>query len=292
MAQQQADDEQQRADGADDVRFTEQGFRGRVGFWNGMAAEYDTYRPRPPAMLLDILTQIARAPHPALVVDLGSGTGLSTLVWANRAGAVIGVEPNDDMRQQAERRLASLADAASVTFRAGSSTVTGLPEGCADLVTASQALHWMEPEPTFAEIARILRPGGVFAAYDYDWPPTVRWEAEQAYNEFIDRYRALTRDRRLDANRRAWPKEGHLARIRESGRFRFVREIAVASREQGDAARFIGLALSYGPLQALQAGQMTEDELGVAVFQSTVHQAFDGETLPWYLSYRVRFGIH
>lgn len=32
--------------------------------------------------------------------------------------------------------------------------------------TVAQALHWMEPASTLAEVARILRPGGVFAAYD------------------------------------------------------------------------------------------------------------------------------
>jgi len=45
---------------------------------------------------------------------------------------------------------------------------TDLPDGCADIVTCSQSLHWMVPESTFAEVARILRPGGVFATYDYD----------------------------------------------------------------------------------------------------------------------------
>ena len=36
---------------------------------------------------------------------------------------------------------------------------TGLDEGSADIVTCSQSLQWMAPEPTLAEIARILRPG-------------------------------------------------------------------------------------------------------------------------------------
>ncbi|MEO7003695.1 MAG: class I SAM-dependent methyltransferase [Ktedonobacterales bacterium] len=285
----QAQQDQQRR--ADDPRYTEQGFRTRIGFWDGVAAEYDAYRPQPPAMLFDILTQLARAPRPQLVVDLGSGTGLSTLAWAERAEAVIGVEPNAAMRQQAERRRGGQNDISTIAFREGISTATGLPHACADIVTASQALHWMEPTATFAEVARILRPGGIFAAYDYDWPPTVRWQAEQAYKDFIDRYGALTRERALDVNRRAWPKEGHLSRIRASGRFRYVKEITIASREEGDAARFIGLALSYGPLQVLQAGQVTEDELALEAFQATINEAFGGETLPWYFSYRVKLGI-
>jgi predicted RNA methylase len=36
------------------------------------------------------------------VVDLGSGTGLSTGIWAAHAERVVGIEPLDEMRQVAE----------------------------------------------------------------------------------------------------------------------------------------------------------------------------------------------
>jgi hypothetical protein len=42
-----------------------------------------------------------------------------------------------------------------------------------------------------AEVARILRLGGVFAVYDYDLLPTVDWKAEQAFVTFLARVRAL-----------------------------------------------------------------------------------------------------
>ncbi|MGB8758710.1 MAG: hypothetical protein WCD26_24090, partial [Pseudolabrys sp.] len=38
----------------------------------GFTAVYDAFRPRPPLVLLDILTQLAETPRPALVVDLGT----------------------------------------------------------------------------------------------------------------------------------------------------------------------------------------------------------------------------
>ncbi len=46
--------------------------------WTGKASSYDRARPTPPPALLDLLTQLIHLPHPTLVVDLGSGTGLST----------------------------------------------------------------------------------------------------------------------------------------------------------------------------------------------------------------------
>lgn len=69
--------------------------------WTGKANSYDRARPTPPPALLDLLTQLIRLPHPSLVVDLGSGTGLSTAIWGERAERVIGIEPNADMREAA-----------------------------------------------------------------------------------------------------------------------------------------------------------------------------------------------
>src|SRR5258708_18068806 len=72
--------------------------------WTGKATSYNRVRPTPPPALLDLLTQLIGMPHPALVVDLGSGTGLSTAIWGERAERVIGIEPNADMRKEATHR--------------------------------------------------------------------------------------------------------------------------------------------------------------------------------------------
>src|ERR1051326_7459576 len=58
----------------------------------GFAARYDRFRPRPPQALLDVLSRYARAERPALVVDLGCGTGLSTRAWSNVAERTIGID--------------------------------------------------------------------------------------------------------------------------------------------------------------------------------------------------------
>lgn len=56
---------------------------------------------------------------------------------------------------------------------------TGLSS--ADVVVGVQAMHWMEPEPALAEVARVLHPGGVLAVIDADWLPVAGVaRAEQA----------------------------------------------------------------------------------------------------------------
>ena len=151
--------------------------------WTGKASSYDRVRPTPPPALLDLLTQLIGMPHPALVVDLGSGTGLSTAIWGERAERVIGIEPNADMRKEAIHNVEDHPYAAHIEYREGVAHQTGLPDGCADIVTAAQSFHWMEPTSTLAEIARILRPGGLFAAYDYDSPPAIHWELDRLAQE-------------------------------------------------------------------------------------------------------------
>jgi SAM-dependent methyltransferase len=259
--------------------------------FTGYAGCYDAYRPQPPPILAEILTRLAQVERPGLVVDLGSGTGLSTLFWAGCANAVVGIEPSDDMRRQAEARTAAVPTAGNVRYEAGFSTATGLPDRCADLVTCSQSLHWMEPEPTFAEVARILRPGGVFAAYDCDWPPTMYWEAEVAYQETIRRAVAIGEERGSFAGVQSWEKREHLARLRSSSHFRYVKELLVHSTEVGSAERLVGLCRSQGSVATLLKQGVTEEEIGLDTLTSVAERALGHGTSPWYWSYRVRVAL-
>ncbi|HEX6796611.1 MAG TPA: methyltransferase domain-containing protein [Ktedonobacterales bacterium] len=256
--------------------------------WTGKAAGYDQVRPTPPPALLDLLTQVIGTPHPALVVDLGSGTGLSTAIWGERAERVIGIEPNADMRQEAARKLADHPSAAHIEYREGFAQRTGLPDGCADIVTAAQSFHWMEPEATLAEVARILRPGGLFAAYDYDAPPTIHWELDRLAQEGSLRLVALVRERGLAESLKIWPKNKSLDPLRESGHFRFTREVVLHHVEHGDATRYLEMMRSNAFSSQLQ---LTDQELGFDRLRQAALHYIGSDPIPWYWSYRVRIGI-
>ncbi len=256
--------------------------------FSGFAELYDQHRPRPPETIRDLLLAVAATDHPALVVDLGSGTGLSTRLWAPVARRAVGIEPNEDMRAVAR----SVPSTGPVEYLPTRSDRTGLETGCADIVTCSQSFHWMEPLPTLIEAARILRAGGVFAAYDCDWPPTTgSWEAEKAYAECMSQVRQW--EERSDPGERvtAWPKERHLDRIRESGRFRYVKEVAVHHIETGSADRFVGLLLTQGSVQSLLKAGRGEDEIGLTRFRQEVARAMSAGPRQWYWTYRVRIGV-
>ena len=249
---------------------------------SSFAESYDRYRPRPPQALLDLLTSLVEVERPALVADLGSGTGLSARAWAGRAERIVGIEPDDAMRGVAEARDGG------VEYIAASSSATGLPDACADIVTCSQSLHWMELDTTFAEVGRILRPGGVFAAYDYDTAPVVAPEVDQAFYDLADRAVALRQTTGLISpwtTRQAHTKREHLDAMRASGAFGFVREVVLHSIEEGDAERLIGLARSLGAVE-VHREQVSFDEL-----EEVARRVLGDRVVPFWFGYRVRMGF-
>ena len=244
---------------------------------DGFVECYDAHRPRPPAALLQLLCRYAGVQRPALVVDLGSGTGLSAEVWASRAGRVVGVEPNPAMREVAVARAP-----ANVTYVDAEAADTGLDDDAADIVTASQSFHWMAPEPTLSEISRILRPCGVFAAYDYEWPPAIQPEVDAAWEEVMRAVDNLGRVRKAE----------HLERMRASGRFRYVREVALHSEEAGDAERVVQSAWTLGPVaNRIAAGELTEDGIGLTRVREVATRVLGDRSVRFLFSYRVRIGV-
>lgn len=250
----------------------------------GFGAAYHLARPSPPAGLLNLLRRLARVERPRLVVDVGSGTGLSTRAWAGLADEVVGVEPNPEMRAAAEANTSF----PNVRYVEGYSDATGLDADGADLVTYSQSLHWMEPRPTFEEAARVLRPGGVFAAYDYELPPAVDWEVDAAFEYFLLRVGKFRRER---LSIPPAEKAGHVPRMRESGLFRYVREVGVSGEEPATAARVVGLAMSLGPVGRLLEEGLSEGEIGLTGLREAARRVLGEREATWTLSYRVRFGI-
>lgn len=270
------------------MNYTLDDFAGNIERFSGYAGLYDQYRPTPPDILGPILLSLAQVTVPERVVDLGCGTGLSTRHWANKAKEVIGVEPAADMREQA----ATQTQAENVFYREGFSHRTGLPTQCASIVTCSQALHWMEPQATFEEVRRLLLPDGVFAAYDYDWPPTVGfWEAEAAYLACLEKVWQYESTRPSKPVLRRWSKAEHLTRMQVSGCFRYTKEIVVHHVDQGSANRLVGLLLSQGSVMTLLKQGVSEAELEIDRFRAIAQQVMGMEESTWYWSSRLRFGI-
>lgn len=150
--------------------------------FSAVASGYDRYRPGYPSAIIDWISDVTGAGPGARAADLGCGTGIWSRALAARGFLVTGVDPNPDMLAQA--RLAG----GGPTYQRGEAAATGLPDGAFELCTAAQAFHWFALEPTLAELARVLVPGG--------WTCAV-WNLRTA-GAFTDEYDRLLVDAARD----------------------------------------------------------------------------------------------
>jgi SAM-dependent methyltransferase len=124
----------------------------------------------------------ARLGPASLLVDVGSGTGISSRIFAARGVPVVGIEPNEEMRRKAEAEPAPHG-AATVSYRAGRAEATGLADSVADVVLAAQAFHWFDREAALGEFYRILKPCGWVALVWNERDPSDPFTA--AYGQVI-----------------------------------------------------------------------------------------------------------
>jgi SAM-dependent methyltransferase len=117
------------------------------------AEEYERGRPGWPPEVLELLPVAADS----TVLDIGAGTGKLTRVLAARYARVIALEPLTEMRAILSQQVPAAEPLPGVA------EAIPLGDGAVDAVFTGQAFHWFANDVAVAEIARVLRPGGVLA---------------------------------------------------------------------------------------------------------------------------------
>jgi ubiquinone/menaquinone biosynthesis C-methylase UbiE/DNA-binding transcriptional ArsR family regulator len=101
------------------------------------------------------------------LVDLGAGTGRMLTLLGERAGRTLGLDLSQQMLNIARVNVTE-AGLAACELRHGDIFATGLPAGCADLVTVHQVLHYLgDPAAAVTEAARLVAPGGRLLIIDF-----------------------------------------------------------------------------------------------------------------------------
>ncbi len=124
------------------------------------------------------------------VLDLGSGAGIDLLLAAGLVGPegrVIGVDMTDAMIERARENIAA-SGYGNVEVRKGLIEEMPVEDGSVDWVISNCVIN-LSPEKhrVFAEIARVLKPGGTMRVSDIvveDMPEWLR-ESETLYNTCI-----------------------------------------------------------------------------------------------------------
>lgn len=117
-----------------------------------------------------------------LAVDIGCGSGQSTEPLKEYFHKVIGVDVSANQIKNAKEKHAG------IDFQVGpAENLPFLKDGCVDLITVAQAMHWFNHEQFYKEVDRVLKPEGVVALYGYGLPVETNDEAHRLVSH-VSRY--------------------------------------------------------------------------------------------------------
>ena len=121
---------------------------------------YASARPRYPEALFKYLMTLC--PDLERAWDCGTGSGQA----ATSLGPYFQqVEATDVSPEQ----ISHAHMTQGVTYTVQPAEATTFPADYFSLVTVAQALHWFDLEKFWPEVQRVLKPGGIFAAWTYSW---------------------------------------------------------------------------------------------------------------------------
>ncbi len=126
----------------------------------------------------------------ARVLDVGAGFGRHAFEVARRGGAVVALDYAPDEVEQTRATIGAMLAAGEITadrfagVLRGDATRLPFDDGAFDVVITSEVLeHIQDDVAAIAEMVRVLRPGGSFAATVPSWfPETVNWMLSDEYH--------------------------------------------------------------------------------------------------------------
>ncbi|HEV7365008.1 MAG TPA: class I SAM-dependent methyltransferase [Gemmatimonadales bacterium] len=123
-----------------------------------LAPAYASCRPSYPDELFSYLAGLLDRHE--LAWDCAAGSGQATIPLARTFQRVLATDASAAMLDQAPRHP-------RIEYRVATAEKSGLSPGTADLVVVAQALHWLDLDRFYLEVARVLIPGGVLAVWTY-----------------------------------------------------------------------------------------------------------------------------
>lgn len=105
------------------------------------------------------------------LLDVGCGLGDAGIALSEdlgEAGEVVGIDGSEVMLAEAQRRAAGAS--CGTHFRVGDAGALDEPDASFDAVRSERMLQWVpDPARAVAEMARVVRPGGLVCLTDSDW---------------------------------------------------------------------------------------------------------------------------
>jgi ubiquinone/menaquinone biosynthesis C-methylase UbiE len=150
-----------------------------------VAARYERVRPFYHREVVAQIARLAGVQRFRAALDVGCGTGKSSVALAEIAEHVTAIDSSAEMLSQAPA-------CENITYRVGSAEQLQFADGSFDLITVGAALHWFDAARFYSECRRVLVPGGQLAIYNDHFTAHMRGNDEfkrWVRRRFLKRYR-------------------------------------------------------------------------------------------------------
>jgi SAM-dependent methyltransferase len=208
----------------------------RASTFDEIAELYDQGRREPPDWLYDTLFASSQLdPAQARILEIGCGTGKSTLPLARRGCRVVALEMGANLARVAQQNLSAFQHVEVVNARFEDWT----PTEAFDLAFAIASFHWLDPAVRYQRAADLLKPCGTLAVAlsEHVYPP--------GYDPFFAQVQECYQE--VGVGRLAWPPPPPEAlpdsrvEIEQTGLFEDVRVVRRIWTEEFTADEHVAL---------------------------------------------------
>ena len=226
-----------------------------------VAISYDLYRPSYPNELLRIIQSVAGLPLSGNILEIGSGTGKATKLFAENGYIIHCIEPGANLVNVAKNRLDKYPN---ITYEITKFEEWKEEELFYDLVTSAQAFHWIDPTIGYRKANKSLKSGGYIALFwnmYLGFASIIDQEIEAVYKELVPE---LAQQRE---NTEELIKQREDA-IKLSGEFVNITVHRVEWSKKYDISNYLGLLNTYSDHISIPNNSRIELFKGIArVFQ-------------------------
>ncbi|MGB7050013.1 MAG: class I SAM-dependent methyltransferase [Acidimicrobiales bacterium] len=124
-----------------------------------------------------MVAAVASGPPPDTVLDVATGTAGVAIALTRRTGAdVVGIDLTRQMLRAGQERVLASEQAGRISLVAGRGEDLPFPDETFDALTFTYLLRYVtDPAATIAELARVIKPGGVMANLEFCVPEGRVW---------------------------------------------------------------------------------------------------------------------
>lgn len=140
-----------------------------IDLFSDASDRYAAARPRYPRRLYQLVKSFVNERDRPLegvegdrVWDCGAGNGQASVGLAEFFSDVYATDVSP-------QQIAHAVACANVIYSVQAAEATDFSDRFFDAVVVAQALHWFDFDRFWPEVIRVLKPGGIFAAWGYDW---------------------------------------------------------------------------------------------------------------------------